>query len=274
MIKEVQKKNSKNSLTQTNHHTLSIQFSLDGFSFCISNSNTVSYFSTYTFEETVNSLETLLEKIKHIFSTDANLHHHFENVLVIHQNNLNTLVPNDFFDDNKLASYLNFNIKILPTDYITFDPIDEISAKNIYIPYVNINNYLFQNFGEFEFKHHSSILIEKLIQKNDNNEKVVFVNVSKNTLDIIVLEQKNLILYNSFSFITEEDFIYYILFIFEQLQLNKEVIQLYFIGEISAESALYKITFKYIKNINFLSSKASIFENLEMPTHSNFILLG
>ena len=249
---------------------------MDGFSFCVSDliSKEIIYFSEYIFDETLNSLEDLSEKIKSIFNEDPILHYEYNEVFVIHQNSLHTLIPNDYFDENSLNSYLDFNIKTLQTDYITFDNITEIEAKNVYVPYVNINNYLFQNFGEFEYKHHTTILLEKLIQKNNFEEKVMFVNVTKNTIDIIVLEHKKLILCNSFSYKSKEDFIYYILFIAEQLQLNNEEFKLYFTGEISLESDLYQIAYTYIKNVYFLESSQAIFKELDAKKHSNFILLG
>ena len=142
------KKSSNNiSLKNTDNKILSIQFSLDGFSFCVSDlfSKEISYFANYTFDETVNSLEDLLEKIKTIFNEDPILHYEFSEVFVIHQNSLNTLIPDAYFDEDSLNSYLELNIKTLQTDLITFDTIAEIEAKNVYVPYVNINNYLFQN---------------------------------------------------------------------------------------------------------------------------------
>ncbi|PQJ74052.1 hypothetical protein BTO13_01640 [Polaribacter gangjinensis] len=272
----MKKSRSNISLKNTNNKILSIQFSLDGFSFCVSDlfSKEISYFADYTFDETVNSLENLLENIKTIFNEDPILHNEFSEVFIIHQNSLNTLVPDDYFDENSLSSYLEYNIKTLQTDFITFDSIAEIEAKNVYIPYVNINNYLFQNFGEFEYKHHTTILLEKLIQKNKSEEKVMFVNVFKNTFDITVLEHKKLILSNSFAYNTKEDFIYYILFVAEQLQLNNEEFKLYFTGEITIESDLYNIAFTYIKNVYFLESSQAIFKELDAKKHSNFILLG
>jgi hypothetical protein len=272
----VKKRKTNISLKKTKNTILSIQFSLDGFSFCVSDlfSKEIIYFSEYIFDETLNSLEDLLEKIKTIFNEDAVLHFEYKEVFVIHQNSLNTLVPDAYFDENSLNSFLEFNIKTLQTDFITFDAIDTIEAKNVYVPYININNYLFQNFGEFEYKHHTSILIEKLIQKNKYEEKVMFVNVCKNTIDVIVLEHKKLLVSNSFSYKTKEDFIYYILFVTEQLQLNNEEFKLYFTGEIYLETNLYQITYKYIKNIFFLESTHPIFKELEIKKHSNFILLG
>jgi len=272
----VQKKISKISLEKTKDIALSIQFSLDGFSFCVTDSRTKEkiYFTEYQFKETLNSPEDLLEKIEYIFKNNANLQLEYNSVLVIHKNNLSTLVPSKYFDANSLKSYLNFNIKTLKTDFLAFDNLSSINAKNVYIPYVNINNYLFQNFGEFEYRHHQTILIEKLLKLKSTIEKTMFINVSKDSFDMVVLENKKIIFLNSFLYHTKEDFIYYILFTAEQIQLNTALFKLYFMGEIQIESKIYKISYKYIKNIFFLESESSIFKDLEVPKHSNFILLG
>ena len=272
----MQKKNNKISLQKTKDIELSIQFSLDGFSFCIIDTNTKEniYFKEYQFEKTLNSPEDLLKKIITIFKQDTNLQIAYGAVSVIHQNSLSTIVPNKYFDKNALVTYLDFNIKILKTDFIAFDNLNAMDAKNVYVPYVNINNYLFQNFGEFEYQHHSTVLLEKLLKLEGSNHKKMYVNVSKSSFDVVVLENKKLIFSNSFSYATKEDFIYYILFTVEQTHLDTALFNLYFMGEIYIESEIYKITYTYIKNIFFLKSENSIFKDLEIANHSNYILLG
>ena len=276
MTNQVKIKSSKTSLKKTQNNILSIQFSLDGFSFCVSDSNSKEtlYFSEILFEKQLNDLEELLEEIINIFKDNATLHLDYQEVFVIHQNNLNTIVPESYFDEKLLRNYLNFNIKVLQTDFITFDTIQEINAKNVYIPYININNYLFQNFGGFEYKHHSTIFIEKLMKKNQPQEKTMFVNVSERNIDVVILQYEKLLFSNSFLFNTKEDFIYYILFVSEQLQLDNKVFKLYFVGEINTTSGLYQITYKYVKNVNFLESNNPIFKEINCEKHSNYLLLG
>jgi hypothetical protein len=272
----LKKLNSNTILKSTKETKLSIQFNLDGFSFCISNIITKKtlYFSKYQFPETQATPEKLLLKIEEIFKNDVHLQHDFSSITVIHQNNLYTLIPNQYFNENHFAKYLNFNIKTLATDFIAFDQIENIEAKNVYVPYVNINNYLFQNFGNFEYKHHISVYIDKLLKTTNTIDKTMFVNVFETTFDIVVLQNKKLIFSNSFAFETKEDFIYYILFVAEQLELNTEVFPLYFTGNIKITSEFYKITFQYIRNIFFLESKNAIFNHLDAAKHSNYILLG
>ena len=277
MTRKVIKQNSNITTLKTIiENKLSIQFNLDGFSFSIYNiiSKKEVYFREYEFENSQVTPENLLLKIKDIFNTDTQLQNDFSSVIVIHQNNLSVLVPNRYFNKKELASYLNFNIKKLTIDYIAFDHLEGLESKNVYIPYVNINNYLFQNFGEFEYKHHSTVLIEKLLNSTNNLEKTMFVNVSKNSLDIVVLENNQLILFNTFSYNTKEDFIYYILFVAEQLNLNVNEFSLHFTGKVNLEDAIYKITYKYIKNVYFLESNNTLFSELNIASHSNFILLG
>ena len=275
-MKTYKKTKSKDSL-QTSIKKLSIQFSLDGFSFCIENdSDQIYHFSSYTFDKKVHTPVALLEKIKEVFIEDTQLQQDFNSVLVIHQNNLATLVPNMVFDEKNLKKYLSLTIKTLVNDFITFDHIESIVAKNVYVPYININNYLFQNFGEFEYKHHSSILIEKLLNYSKKLEtKTMYVHVSENNFDIVVCDGNQLLLSNSFTFETKEDFIYYILFTAEQLALNPNVFQLTFLGDIEKDSEIYTITYNYVRNISFIKNETSFLQNENtFSNHSNFILLG
>ena len=276
MTKQIVKKKTINkNIEVTSKRKLSIQFSLDGFSFCTTNThNEVIEFSSYSFSKTKNSPELILEKLQDIFKKEKSLQYDFETVTVIHQNNLNTLVPNEYFKKDALKSYLKYSIKTIATDLITFDELDFMNSKNVYIPYVNINNFLFQNFGEFEYKHYSSVLLEKLfsIASNDN---CCYIHVSKSTFDIVIIKNSNLQFFNIFEYKTKEDFMYYVLFTLEQLELSTEETLVTVLGDIEEDSDLFRLMYTYIRNIDFLSSKNAVFNNQkEISKHSNFILLG
>ena len=275
MTKQIaQIKKISKSLENTILRNLSIQFSLDGFSFCIKNQQQETIdFVAYDFDKKIENPTELLTKIEEVFSSEKLLQQDFASVLAIHQNDLYTIVPNDFFDENSLQEYLKYTIKILKTDFIAFDEIEIINAKNVYIPYININNYLFQNFGAFEYKHHVSVLIEKLL-KLRSTEKKCFVNVCKTSFDVIVIENEKLIFSNRFSYHTKQDFIYYLLFVAEQLKLDLETISVEFTGEITKESDIYKIAYTYIRNVSFINNKSSFFDNQkELQQHQNYILI-
>ncbi|MFY7672318.1 DUF3822 family protein [Tenacibaculum sp. MEBiC06402] len=260
------------------HKSLSIQFSLDGFSFCVKDipSKEVLVLSEYIFDKTLENPHLLQEKVQQIFETEKELQIEFSKVTAIHENQLATQIPEDFFDKDNLKKYLDYNIKTFSSDYITYDSLETLQAKNVYIPYVNINNFLFQNFGEFEFKHHSTILLEQLIGVHSKTLiNTMYVNVSNKNMDIVVFKNNQLTLYNSFKFNSKEDFLYYILFVSEQLELNPINFQLFFLGNINEDFDTFKLAKEYVKNIDFLKSKYNFLQESEVfQPHSNYILLS
>ena len=180
--------------------------------------STITFLKHLLVEKKQNPFE-VLDLLKHAFNTEKELQSTFSSVTVIHENELSALIPKPLFNEDNLADYLKFNAKILKSDFITYDDVIINDSINVYIPYVNINNFIYDTFGAFSFKHFSTILIDKIlsIEKNAEDSKM-YVNVSNTHFEIIVTKQSNLILYNTFEYTTKEDFIYYILFSAEQLQ--------------------------------------------------------
>ncbi|WP_346882460.1 DUF3822 family protein [uncultured Algibacter sp.] len=255
---------------------LSIQISLSGLSFCVLNkdSKTIEALKAFHFDRKLNPFE-VVDYLKQLFETETTLNNTFSNVCIIHDNDLSTLVPKVLFDDDYLADYLKFNSKILKSDFITYDAIVINNSVNVYVPYININNYIYDKFGAFTFKHVSTILIESILeqQKNTNDNKL-YVNVSENHYEIICIENSKLQLYNSFEYNTKEDFIYFILFTAEQLKLNTETLNLVFIGNISKDDALYSIAYKYIRDISFGNRNDTYkYNHAPQSNYSNFTLL-
>ncbi|MEE9350058.1 MAG: DUF3822 family protein [Flavobacteriaceae bacterium] len=239
---------------------LSIQLSLDGFSFCITNTglNKIILFRKYDFLDRNPSTTTLLSNIKAIFNEETLLHLNYSKVLVIHVNNLSAFIPKPLFDEKNIQNYIKFNNKIFDSDYFTYDDIKNQDMVSVFAPYINVNNFLIDQYGGFEYKHFSSVLVENLLQKHTvSNANALFIHVQKKHFEVIVTNHKKLILYNTFSYKTKEDFMYYILFVIEQLQLDVETIRLQLIGLIKEGDELYNIAYKYIRNISFLKNRTS-----------------
>lgn len=216
-----------------------------------------------------------LDFITKHFETNELLKNSFNKINVTHSNNLSTFVPLPFFKEDHLSEYLQYNLKVLENEFIAYDTIESAEIATVYIPFVHLNNYLFDKFGSFEYKHSSSVLVESLLKETLANDKThFFVNVETGIFQIVVLKNKKLEFFNTFNFKTKEDFIYYILFTAEQLSLNPEEFLLSFLGDIEKESELYEITYKYIKNINFFQPNYILAEDLKISNHSHFTLLN
>lgn len=242
------------NITEKTYRKLAIQVSLNGFKFCAFDTlnHIVLFVKEVDFKDFPKS-NKIEDHFWKAFVDDRDLTKSYDEVVVIHENNLATFVPSALFDENYLGSYLQYNTKVFETDFFAFDELSTFEMANVYIPYVNINNYLLDQFESFEYKHVNSILVPKLLETTKNvEEKQVFVHVGNDHFEIIVAQNQKLLLFNSFEFATKEDFIYYILFTAEQLKLNPETFKLQLLGSISEESDLFKIAFKYIRNVSLM----------------------
>lgn len=259
--------------------TLSIQVSLNGLSFCVID-NSLNEIISLNYENFGIQLapKQVLEKIKSIFDHNHQLKRSFDNIEVIYQNDLYTVVPKSLFKEELLSDYLKFNIKVLDNDFIAYDELDRHDIVCVYIPYTNINNFFFESFGSFTYKHTSTILIDTLLTQEKNNLfTTVFANINEVSFDLVVITKGNLILSNNFPYQTKEDFLYYLMYTTEQLKLNPEEFKLVFLGNILKNSDFFKIANTYIRNVSF----GNFFNNLKtgsnvdpFESHQHFVLLS
>lgn len=266
-------------MKQNNIKELSIQVNLNGLSFCILNrtSNTIEYLNSIEF---VNKLtpSDALHRLKSELSANSVFSDDFNEVTVIHQNELSTLVPTSLYDESQKADYLKFNSKILKTDFITTDEVIVNNSINVYIPYVNINNYIFDTFGEFVYKHASTVLVDTILQYSSTKDRTeVFVNVNGNTIEVLVVENGKLLLINSFEFFSREDFIYYVLFVYEQLKLDPDTIPVSLIGMTVKDDELYNILYTYVRHVQIIESNYNLKFSDTVDTdnlHQHYLILN
>ena len=266
-------------MTKNNIKELSIQVNLNGLSFCILNrtSNTIEYLNCLSFDTKLTPFG-LLNRLKTELSSNTVFADEFNEVQVIHQNELASLVPKELYSENHKADYLKFNSKILKTDFIATDDLAINESINVYVPFVNINNFVFDTFGTFIYKHSSTIIIDSILQREETTQlPQVFINVNANTIEMLVFHNKELLLFNVFEYHSKEDFIYYILFVFDQLKLDTETTPIELSGNLQIDGELFKTLYTYIRHVDINKSKYSLnfTEDLnENYLHNYFLVLN
>jgi len=263
------------SIVDKTYKKLAIQVSLNGLAFAV--------FDTLLQKPlTVKKIEmgkvSITSKIEDLFATafqnNPELKAGYDDIVIVHSNNLSTFVPTALFDEEYLGSYLQFNTKVFETDFFAFDELPTYEMNNVYIPYVNMNNYFIDQFGTFDYKHANTILIQKLLEFSKNNEeRKMFVHVIDTHFEIVIIQNQKLQLYNSFDYKTPEDFIYYILFTAEQLHLNPESFKLELLGKITEGDTLYNIAYNYVRNVSMFDVRFAENNLSEAENREHFILL-
>ncbi|GIZ08300.1 DUF3822 family protein [Flavobacterium sp. UMI-01] len=266
------------NITEKKYKKLSIQVSLTGLSFCCFDTlnGTVSSFCEVNFDPIDRGIK-IEELFSDAFEKHPELNERYDDVTIIHNNNLSTFVPAALFDENYLGSYLQYNTKVFETDFFAFDEISNYQINLVYIPYVNMNNYFIDKFGSFDYKHANSILVTKLMDASKNNDtKTMWIHFAQGHFEIVIIQNQKLLLFNSFEYQTPEDFLYYLLFTAEQLQMNPENFPLELIGDITTDSPYYKIAYKFIRNVNLKDVEDLRWNNYfsEVENRKHFILFN
>lgn len=243
------------TITTKNYKKLSLQIALNEMSFCCFDmlNQEITDFRTIPFS-TNKSLEDQLWKA---FVNFPELMSEYDEIVVLHDNSLNTFVPKALFEEDFLASYLQYNTKVFETDFFAYDAVGNYDINNVYVPFMDVNNFLIDRYGTFEYKSTNSVLVTKLLDLSKNiDDKQIFVHVKETHFEIIAVRNQKLLLFNSFEYKTAEDFLYYLLFVLEQLQLNPETVKVSLLGSINENNPCYELAYKYIRNVSLLEPVA------------------
>jgi len=267
-------------VANSQNYNLSIQLALDGFYFCLFSKEANKFLSieSYTFPSDLKEGE-VVGYIEGIIRESEWLRLNYDSVVVLYESPKTTLIPAPLFDKDEIDTIAGFNFKIPSEDKINCDKLINTDAFLLYHSPLNLTDSINKYFPGSVFRSHAGIFIEILLAmfKNLPIKKRMFVNVRNAYLDLVITEGKNLLFFNSFHYQTKEDFIYYIIFVIEQLNLNPEEIELHFTGQIDKNSDCFDFTYKYVRNISFMNSDerfAYSYIFSDIPSHYYFNLFN
>ncbi|MDR0753999.1 MAG: DUF3822 family protein [Prevotellaceae bacterium] len=178
-------------------YRLSIQISLDGFLFCIFDTN------NFCLAAKIFSLEKT--GIDDLFVTEPLLTKRFSSVKCIVVNQKSTLVPNDCFDKNKSAEYLKFVCNI-NDEKIFSHRIKKTGAYCLFAIDKDIYETVKKYQPQTEFYSQNIPLIYSALRSTGKN---MFIFFDSETVDIVVNNNEKLLLQNSYKTESTGDAIYF-----------------------------------------------------------------
>jgi hypothetical protein len=247
--------------SMNSYKKLSIQVSLNGLSLFILDTlaEKILVADSVTFKSEATPY-TLLKALKEVAKKYEWSKEVFSEVVVTHTSNLFALVPKTLFNPAELANYLKFNAKLLADDQIVYDELKNQEIIVVYVPFTNINNYIFDLFGEFEYRHNSTAVLQVLFNQKTRPKITCYAHVGKQLFELMVIDQKKLLFYNQFDYTTPEDFLYYVLFTYEQMGLDPQNIKLKLFGTIEEDDPVFILCHEYLKKVSVFEPKDLSFE--------------
>lgn len=259
----------------TSQYSLSIRIDPDGFSFSVYSHLT----SRYIVLESVSVIKPAIilpgenadafynEKLGRFINKRSWMLNPFRQTCLIF-NSLNyTLVPHALYDSAQKSTYLSFVHRQDDLGVIHEHFLNSVEAWIIFSINKNIAESLISQLKPSHVMHHAGAIIETILPCYRHTElhNPVFANIRQNSFDIIVLKDGKLRYCNSFSWKLNEDLVYYLIFVLDQLALNPENVPVFLLGSVEASSPLLDLLHRYIRHVEFISNPEISKAGLAIP---------
>lgn len=266
-------------------YRLSIQLRLDGFSFAIIDPEKMLLMQIQDYK--------LIEKpgqlagqrwldLQNYFQTFLNHYHYtpdsFQKVNISIDHKEYTMMSHPILDENHEKDSLLFNQNI-PYSFHTFSNTIPSTDRVLIAAFFKPLYHLVQDYFDTAKILHSNTVLQNSIYKARKNKKLgssLYVSVSNRDMHIIAVQDERLLMSNSFTYTSKEDFVYFILLAYDQLKFNPEEDPIYFLGDISKSSPIYQICWQYVRNVHFINQTEGVTAGSDfdqMPIHQYFTLI-
>lgn len=235
--------------SQTQNYTLSIRLLPSGFCFAVFD-NEKKLIALVDTNLKANASDDLPQCEKNISSLDL-LQHNFAHIHFLVDSNQYTLLPQPAFIAREQENIWKLNFSTLaPNKVLQHDAIRLSGIENIYAIDKDLLNLLQNAFDpQPRLIHRLSVQITMAIMRNKQaNRRQLFIHVNENYFDAILLDLGQVILANTYEYKTEDEFLFFVLNIFNQLKVdpyNTEVK----VGGTTNDSLIRQLS-KYIENVN------------------------
>ena len=236
-----------------NLYDLSALIGADRFSFLVLDKNqNVIVLRSYSLEENKDAKSF----IRKTYLQDEILTLNFASVRIAVNNSKHTLIPSALYSEKEKETYLENMVELLPTDTIGVDNLNFTDAKNVYAINQEIQEMILESFDDNMKLYHGStaFLYGAHTLANKHQDFHLYINVLNRKLNILLFNQKDLLFNNSFNFQNVRDFVYYVMLVLDQFKINPETVPVYLCGQIMRESEIFKLLYRYIKNVDFLEA--------------------
>lgn len=215
--------------------------------------------------------EHLINAVKHFqFSKKS-----YNKVLLNSIDKLFTLCPTAFYKADDARSLLEFNVGSVGNRLVLTDDINS-DVKLIYAIDEQLKSVLDKLYPQHQLKHSLTVLSKLMLSSDEFSKDGILLSLQNNCIEFVVKQDHKLLLANQYTVKTQEDVLYYLLFILEQYQLNPLFVNVSLMGNVEADAPLIKSLKKYIKHVHLAKGhKLLNWSNVEgMPQHFNYLLLN
>lgn len=205
------------------------------------------------FDNDLNQIEfPLTNFIKALKESPIKISKQYAKISISISNGLFSVVPKALFQEKNIDLYIKQNAQIKYSYDYRHQVLEKEGLVICYAIPPKLNTWIKKVFPKAKVTHEIAVLSESALRDFYSlSEDRVVINIHKSYFYIASLKKGKLEFVNKFPFSEKEDLLYYILFTFEQLGINPDLIEVFLTGEIQKGSEEHQLLFQYIKNLHF-----------------------
>ena len=195
------------------------------------------------------SEKTAFSALNEHFYNQPELNISGENVTVLFENSEYQLIPNEFFREEDALFFFETEFGKSNDETLKFIPLPKWGIHVTFRVPQNLLSLFEEKYPELELTHQ---IVQLLRNKIDKMHEGTYVNVRKNAIDVIVEKENRLLLANSFDVKTNEDICYFLLNVYEKLNLDNERFKLCILFEEAFNRELLDVLNNYFRAIELI----------------------
>ncbi len=261
---------------------LSIELSLDGFSFAIIDVQSYRYVmvESYKVNDALAPNQLFTEFEKHIKNIPL-LFGPFEKVNIAWYHPHFVLVPESLFQHSAKDTLFRFCSEIPAFYQLKAEKLNNLGAFGIYPVPEHLQQKLGIIYPGHKLRHTATVLIESILASITLGQQSadVVLHFGSGHFEVVLLRGPSLIFYNSFAWQTFDDLIYFLFYVLEQFKLDAANMEALVAGNISLDSEKFELLVSYFNKVNFFERSNAYrfgpeFDNLPHHYFHNLINLN
>lgn len=233
----------ENNVSESSY--LSIHSFVDGFSFYTPDSS--DYLKRPTFDQ---ECKEMLESLLH-YSPDQK----YESVHWVCHDSPALFIPESQYSSDKEEFYWKYFAARNIENTLVVDHDKKYGLKVLYEENSPLIEYLESKIKSIQKKHYLHLLYHRIMENHPPNKAhCIYVHLSQDHFDLFVFKNNQFVLTNTFTLISEENFLYFLFYVIEQMKWESDSFTLFFLGKYDSFSSYYEAVRTYQNNIEFIAA--------------------
>jgi len=234
--------------TKTEQYTLSVRLSSEEFSFSIYNPTKEKAYSFIS--KGTNENLSLAANVKEVIKENDFLKHAYKKVKVMLVTKRFAMIPFELFEDELAESVLYHNHPRQENEIVLYNILKRANIVVVFAVDKSAYQQLIDQFPGAHFYCQASSLGEYFSgrSKQGNNLKM-YAYLRKNSVDVLCYDRGRLLFINNFKCSETADIIYYLLYVWKQLDFNQERDELHLTGIFQDKEALVNGLKQFVRQL-------------------------